>query len=170
MNKYKYIRYFAYTIEILVFFMVQETPGLIPVLFGARPLLLIPVALSISMFESTMASMGFGVLCGLLLDFGAGGVLGFYGLFLSVVCYFISLIAANLIQTNFLTAMIISVIVCGALILFQWVFFYLLFEYEYAGYALAAHFIPRLCYTVAAMPIIYYFNRALAIQIQPKEE
>jgi len=170
MDKYKYIRYFAYTIEILVFFMVQETPGLIPELFGARPLLLIPVALSISMFESATASMIFGVFCGLLLDFGASSMLGFHGLFLSVACYFISLIAANLIQTNFLTAMIISMIVSAALILLQWVFFYLLFDYEYAGYALTDHFIPRFFYTVATMPVSYYFNRALAIQIRSKEE
>ena len=49
MERLKYLRYFAYTIEILVFFMVQETPGLVPDLFGARPVLLIPVALSIAM-------------------------------------------------------------------------------------------------------------------------
>ena len=97
-------------------------------------------------------------------------MLGFYGLFLSVTCYFISLIAANLIQTNFLTGMIISIIVSGALIFLQWVFFYLLFDYEYAGYALTDHFIPRFFYTVATMPVSYYFNRALAIQIRSKEE
>lgn len=170
MDKYKYIRYFAYTLEILAFFMVQETPGLIPQLFGAQPLLLIPVALSISMFESATSSMTFGLLCGLLIDFGAGSVLGFHALLLSVVCYSISLIAANLIQTNFLTAMIISIIVTAAVVLLQWVFFYLLADYEYAGYALTAHFIPRICYTVVTMPIVYYFNRAFAIQIRPKEE
>ncbi len=170
MEKYKYFRYFAYTIQILVIFMVQETPGLIPTLFGARPVLLIPVALAIAMFERETVSMSFGLLCGLLIDFGTGGVLGFYGLLLSALCYCIGLIAANLIQTNFLTAMIIAIVITAALSLLQWVFFFVLFNYEHAVYALTAHFIPRFCYTCATMPIAYYFNRALALQIRAKEE
>lgn len=170
MVKYKYFRYFAYTIELLVFFMVQETPGLIPALFGARPVLLIPVALSISMFESETAGMSFGLLAGLLIDFGTGGVLGYYGLLLSVVCYGIGLITANLIQTNFLTAMIIAIVITAALSLLHWVFFFVLFNYEHPVYALVAHFLPRFCYTAAIMPIIYYFTRALALQIRAKEE
>ncbi len=37
MAKYRIIRWFAYAIEILVLFVLQETPGLIPALGGARP-------------------------------------------------------------------------------------------------------------------------------------
>ena len=44
MDRYKIIRYFAYTIEILILYMVQETPGLLPEIGGARPVLLIPAA------------------------------------------------------------------------------------------------------------------------------
>lgn len=55
MDRYKIIRYFAYTIEILILYMVQETPGLLPEIGGARPVLLIPAAISIAMFESELA-------------------------------------------------------------------------------------------------------------------
>ncbi|XOQ47959.1 MAG: rod shape-determining protein MreD [Eubacteriales bacterium] len=170
MQKMKVIRYFAYTIELLVLFIVQETPGLVPSLFGARPVLLIPAVLSISLFENEAAGMSFGLLAGLLIDFGGGGVLGFHALLLCAACYAIGLFAADLIQTNFLTAMLTAFIVTGALVLLHWVFFYLLFNYEYPGYAFTAHYIPRFCYTIAIMPITYFFNRALAIQIREKEE
>lgn len=170
MDKYKWIRYFAYTIEILVFFMVQETPGLIPWLFGARPVLLIPVALSIALFESEKAAMGFGLFCGLLIDLGMGGVLGFHSLLLTVICYTLGVLAANLIRTNFLTAMIVAISVCALVLILQWVFFYVLFGYEDPVYTLTAHYMPRFFYTVACMPIGYYFNRALAVQIRSKEE
>ena len=33
----KLIRYLAYVLELLVLFMLQETPGLLPSIFGARP-------------------------------------------------------------------------------------------------------------------------------------
>ena len=43
----KVIRYLAYTLELLVLFMLQETPGLLPPLFGARPVLLFPAVITI---------------------------------------------------------------------------------------------------------------------------
>ena len=104
MDRYKIIRYFAYTIEILILYMVQETPGLLPEIGGARPVLLIPAAISIAMFESELAGIAFGLLCGLFLDIGMGGVLGFHGLLLAAACYGVGLLTADLIQTNFLTS------------------------------------------------------------------
>ena len=50
MSRYKGIRCFAYVLEILVLFMVQETPGLLPPVLRERPVLLIPAALSIAFF------------------------------------------------------------------------------------------------------------------------
>lgn len=69
-RRYQVIRYFAYSIELLVLFIIQETPGLIPAVFGARPILLIPVAVSIAMFENELPAMFFGLAFGLFLDFG----------------------------------------------------------------------------------------------------
>ncbi len=150
--------------------MVQETPGLIPELFGARPVLLILAVLTIALFESELASMTFGLLGGLLIDFGVGATLGFHALILAVTCFFLSVLATNLIRTNFLTAMIAAVAVCGLITLLQWVFFYVMADYSDSIYALTAHYIPRFLYTVVLMPVIYYFNRAFAVQIRSKEE
>ncbi|HCB90399.1 MAG TPA: rod shape-determining protein MreD, partial [Ruminococcaceae bacterium] len=50
----------GYSIEILVLFVLQETPGLIPEIGGARPVMLIPAAVCIAMFESETPAMAFG--------------------------------------------------------------------------------------------------------------
>lgn len=168
MDRYKVIRYFAYTIEILILYMVQETPGLLPEAFGARPVLLIPAAISIAMFESELAGIGFGLLCGLFLDIGMGSVLGFHGLLLTVACYFVGLLTADLIQTNFLTALLLAAGSVVGILFLQWVFFYLLYGYAYSGYALLTRYVPRMLYSFCIMPILYAFNRALALQIRPK--
>ena len=47
MSRYRGIRYFAYVLEILVLFMVQETPGLLPAVFRERAVLLVAAGLSI---------------------------------------------------------------------------------------------------------------------------
>lgn len=168
--KFGVVRYVAYAIEALVVFVLQETPGLLPQLFGARPVLLIPVALAIAMFEPEIPAMAFGLACGLLIDFGFGRLLGFHALLLAVLCYVVSLITANLFQNNFLTAMLLSAILTAALTVLQWFFFFVLYGYRYPLYALTAHYLPMFVYTVLFMPLIYYFNRALALQIRPKEE
>lgn len=36
MSRVRWFRYFSYCLEILVLFMLQETPGLIPEAFGQR--------------------------------------------------------------------------------------------------------------------------------------
>lgn len=170
MNRYRVIRYVGYALELLVVFVLQETPGLIPAVGGARPVLLLPAAVSVALFEGETPAMLFGMAGGLLIDFGCGGILGFHGLMLAAACYIISLIAANLMRTNFLTAMLVGVLSAGAAALLQWIFFYVLFGYGDAGYALYAHYLPVFCYTAAVMPIAYYFNRAIALRVRAKEE
>lgn len=170
MGKLKWIRYFAYTIELLVFFIVQETPRLIPAVLGERPVLLIPAALAIALFEEEQPSLFFGLFAGLLIDAGMGQTLGFHALLLGVSCFFLSVLAANLIHTNFLTAMIVAVAVPFFIFFLQWVFFFVLFEYESPWYAFVTHYLPRYGYTVLLMPVAYYFNRALALQLRTREE
>ncbi len=170
MARYRIIRWFAYAIELLVLFVLQETPGLIPELGGARPILVIPAVLAVAMFESEIPAMFFGLAGGLLVDFGFGGILGFHGLLLAAACYGVSLIAANLVRTNFLTAMMVSAVVTAAVALLEWACFYVMYGYGDALYALTAHYLPLFLYTAAIMPVTYYFNRALASQIRSKEE
>lgn len=169
-KRYKILRYFAYAIEILIVFIIQETPNLIPTVFGVRPVLLIPVALSIAMFESETAAMGFGLFCGLLVDFGAGNVLGFHGLLLTVMCYMIGLMVINLLRTNLITAFFVTAVALAIIFLLQWVFFFVLANYKGIGYVLLTHYLPIYGYTLILMPIAYYFNRAFALALKPKEE
>ncbi|MFU0832144.1 MAG: Rod shape-determining protein MreD [Oscillospiraceae bacterium] len=169
-SRMRAIRFFAYSIELLVLFIVQETPGLIPEIYSARPVLVLPAVLSVAMFEGETAAMAFGLAGGLLIDFGIGNVLGFHALLLAVGCYVISLIAANLFQTNFISALLLTAAASSVTFLLQWVFFFALSGYKYAGYALLAHYLPLFCYTMLVMPLVYYFNRALALQIRSKEE
>ena len=55
----KLIRYLAYVLELLVLFMLQETPGLLPSIFGARPVLLFPAVVAIAMLEPEVPALLF---------------------------------------------------------------------------------------------------------------
>lgn len=159
----RFFRYLAYTLEILVLFLIQETPSLIPELWGIRPTLLIPVALTIALFEKETTAMWFGMACGLLADFSHSTVLGFFGLLLAVGGYALSELVTNLFKTNLLTALLLGVCAVTAIVLLQWFFFYVCVGYGQVWYALVRHYLPRIVYTSAALPVAYYFNRALAL-------
>jgi rod shape-determining protein MreD len=170
MSKYGVIRWLAYILEIVVSYVLQETPGLIPQIFGARPVLVVPVVLAIAMFETEITAMLFGLFGGLLIDFGMGSLLGFHAILLAALSFCISLIAANLIRTNLLSAMIVVLISEAVLILLDWACFYVMPGYGEPFYTLEAHYLYIYLYTSAVMPVTYYFNRALALQIRSKEE
>lgn len=168
-NRYRFIRYFAYALELLILYMLQQTPGLLPPLLGARPILIIPAVLAIAMFEPEVPAMAFGIFGGLLIDFGIGDALGFHGIMLGVSGYLISALCANLLRANLLTSFLINIIALTLVVLLQWVFYYVLYEYEEPMYALVYHYLPRIAYSLILTPITFYFNRAFAMLIQPAE-
>lgn len=164
--RYKIIRYLAYVLELLVLSMLQQTPGLFPEVLGARPVIVIPSVIAIAMYETPLASMAFGIFGGFLIDFAAGGALGFHALFLAVICYVLASMCNELIQSNLLTTLLASLICVGLMVVLQWAFFYLFAGYADPGYALTHHYLPRFVYTYLFVPLLYFLNRAFALMIQ----
>lgn len=169
-DKQRLLRYFAYLIEILVLFLLSQTPGLPPAILEVRPVLLLPAAVTIAVFESESAAMGFGLVCGLLLDFGmsGGSNLGFHALFLGVCCYVCGLLATHLLRTNVLTTVLLSAGVCLLVLTLQWLFFFVLVGHDYPGHAYLTNILPRFLYTMIFVPILYAFNRAFALTIRER--
>ena len=165
----KVIRYLAYTLEILVLFMIQETPGLLPSIFGVRPVLLFPAVMSIAMFETEVPALAFGVLGGLLCDYGLSGMLGFHALALGVLCFFISLLVRVYFQINLVTAILTGVWSIGLTVCAQWFFLYF-FQYSHPAYAFTHHYLPKYCYTLLFLPLVYLLNRGLSQALRPQEE
>lgn len=167
-RRFKFLRCFAYVLEILVLYIIQQTPDL-PQLWGARPFLIIPVLFSVAMLEDEMTGLGFGIFIGLLMDISCGYVLGFHAILLGLLGYFTGLLAVNLIKTNLLTVLLLTaagVFLIGCL---QFVFFYYFRQYGYEGYAFQHHYLPMMLYTFLPTPVLYFFNKAFAIAIRERE-
>lgn len=165
----KLIRYLAYVLELLVLFMLQETPGLLPSIFGARPVLLFPAVVAIAMLEPELPALLFGVVGGLFCDFGLSGMLGFHALVLGVLCFFISLVIRAYLQNNMATAILTGVWSIGLVVLAQWFFLYF-FQYSYPAYALTHHYLPKYFYTLLFLPLLYLLNRGLSQALGAQEK
>ena len=165
----KLIRYLAYVLELLVLFMLQETPGLLPSIFGARPVLLFPAVVAIAMLEPEVPALLFGVVGGLFCDFGLSAMLGFHALVLGVLCFFISLVIRTYLQNNMATAILTGGWSIGLVVLAQWFFLYF-FQYSYPAYALTHHYLPKYFYTLLFLPLLYLLNRGLSQALGAQEK
>lgn len=163
------IRYLAYTLELLVLFMLQETPGLLPHVYGVRPVLVLPAAAVIAMFERETPALGFGIAAGLFCDFGYSGTLGFHALILGVLCFFVSIMVQTVMQVNWVTAVLTGIVVLAVTIGSQWLFFYY-FRYSEPMYAFTSHYVPKYLYTLLFVPVLYLLNKALAEALPSAEK
>ena len=69
---YKCVRFFAYILEIITFFIVEQVPNLIPSINNVKPIILLPIAIMIALFEGQKVGLVFGFvenMCPVLLIF-----------------------------------------------------------------------------------------------------
>lgn len=156
-----FLRFFAYSLEVLVLFVLSGTPGFLPEIFGSKPCLLLPLALAIAVFESETVAMSFGFVCGVLTDIGFVGKIGFYTVALTLICFAIGYCARNFFVTNLLNASIIGL---GSIALLILIHFYLnvsLADVQDAGVYFVKHYISRVLYTGAFFVPLYFLSRLL---------
>lgn len=160
-KKYTVFRYLAYSLEILLFYILQGTPLIFPEILGGRPVLLIPVALTVAFFEGEIPAMFFGLACGSLIDIGTGGSIGFYAFMLTLICFIISNIFRDYMVINFLNGMAFCGGIITGLICLQFLFFYVFQGRIDAGLYFVQHYISRIIYTVLLSPVFYVINKYL---------
>ncbi|MCR5653448.1 MAG: hypothetical protein K6F88_06575 [Ruminococcus sp.] len=160
-RRYTVFRYIAYSLELLLLFILQTTPRLLPEIFGSKPLLLIPAAITISFFESEIPAMFFGLASGLCLDLGYSDNIGFFTVTLTISCFFIGLIFRDYLVISFLNALAFNAMFCAGLIIL-----FFLFSYVFAGkgdvlYYFSHHYISRIIYTFICGILLYFLNKFL---------
>ncbi|MCI9551949.1 rod shape-determining protein MreD [Acutalibacter intestini] len=163
------IRYLAYTLELLVLFMLQQTPGLLPTISGVRPVLVLPAAVVMAMFEEEVPAMAFGIVAGLFCDFGLSGALGFHALVLGVLCFFVSLLVQAYMRVNMVTAVLTGLWTMAVTLGGQWLYTYY-FHYSLPGYALTHHYVPKFFYTMLFVPLLYLLNKGLSEALGAQEK
>ena len=167
---HKFFRCLAYSIELVILFILQNIPFLLPELMGARPFLLLPAIFSIALLEDELTGLGFGIFGGLLMDLSISGcAVGTNAIVLAILCFFIGLMAVNLIKTNLFTALLAAAVGIFVVIGLQFVFGFYLKGYEFAQYAFQEHYWPVMLYSFLFTPLLYYFNKAFAVTIRERD-
>ncbi len=159
--KLSFFRYLAYAIEILIFCVLQDTPKLMPEIFGAKPLLLAALALSIAAFENKIPSLVFGALCGIFADSLTGEAIGYFAILLTLICYFEAHIFEKYFVSKFLSAFVFAFLSTAVLICGYFLIFTVFSGIDGALTLFVNHYISRILYTALMFIPIYFLNRFL---------
>ncbi len=153
------IRRVLFALLILLAALLQNTASGIESSLSVKPLLVLPAAVAISMFEREVAAALFGALGGAILDVSSAND-GFNTLVLIVLCAACSLLISHLMRNNFIT----GTVLCAASLLLYGLAYIIVFNFAEGVFPLKAFFtvyIPVFAASLVAFPVLYYIVKAV---------
>lgn len=135
------VKYIVYGILLVLLFVLQSTPHFLSI-HGVKPLLVIPFAVSIAMFERETVGGFFGAIAGVLCDYGSPFLFGFNSIFLTVEMVLVGFSISYFLRLTKLNCCLLTFAAC-----FLRSFFEFLFEYAIWGYpGISAVFLSKVVY------------------------
>ena len=144
---YHILKWSSYVLLIIIAYVLQTTTSLF-VIFGVKPLLLVPLAVCIAMFEGEMAGALIGAFGGLLCDLSSALIYGFNGLLFLILCTAAGLLVFHLMRLTLTNALIFSLIALAVRDLLEFYFLYVLWGYEGASIIFLQKFLPSIFYSL----------------------
>lgn len=159
MKRIVFFKYFAYSILIILLYVLQATPSLMPEIFGSKPLLLVPFALSLASVENKIQSLVFGAVCGVLTDIASSGGIGYFAIALTLLCYFEAHIFEAYFVPGVLSALVYSAASVTVLIMIYFLLFKVFAGIGNLGVLFVNHYISRIVYTALMFIPICFLTR-----------
>lgn len=153
-----FFRYLAYSLEILIFYIVQTTPMLVPEIFGSKPLLLLAVAFSIAAKENQIPALIFGAVCGAMTDIASSGSIGFFAITLTLICYFESNIFKNYFVSSVVSVFVFALIIIPVIICLYFLIFTVTTGIADWQILFVNHYISRIIYSLVMIVPFYFLN------------
>ena len=165
-DKNLFIRRVIFACLIVLFFLIQSSAWNDGI-FGIRIFWLIPLSVSIAMFERETSGMLFALLAGALWD-ASSVYYGFNAVFLTVIGFVCGTLISNLMRNNLSTALLMTFVSS-----FLYSFIYWLISYVFAGTggtarALFSVYLPSSLLTVLVVPVTYFIVLAIVKKFRAK--
>lgn len=156
-----FFRWFLYVLLMILFYAVQCTLPFIK----WQPMLLIPLAVAVSMFESECSSAIFGCICGFMIDLAGGGLFGFTSIWLMPCCLMVTLLIVNLIHQNIFNFLWMSLAACIIVNLMEVFFKYVIWRQEHVEIVITNYMLPSVIAGMIISPLIYLIVRKISTKL-----
>lgn len=136
--------------------------GLIDItIYGASPLILLPLTVAVAMFYDELVGLVFGIICGFAIDAVAGSSSVFNTVTFMFIGFAVGLLAKRIFNRNLPGAIALTFI--SALVYFgiKWIITAIIPDVQGKVYYLFWHLTPSAVYTVLFILPFYFFEKRL---------
>ena len=154
-DRKKWVRWALYAAELLFLFVLQEIPGLLPRVMGAKPVLVLAAVLTMAMLEDSIPAMALGIFAGLLADLGGGCPMGYHALVFGLLCFVLSGLCGTRMQVHLYTSVMMGLWTCALAVTLDWLLLHVAAGYSLPAYALVNAYLPIYFYTLLMIPVCY---------------
>ena len=151
---------------IFIFFTVLETNILNGLkIFGAKPNLIISLAVAAAVMENERYAAVLGMICGFIIDSSPGSPFFFSGIYYFFAAYITGIVTKYYFTKSLFTMIIMILPVCAVRELFNMFFLIGVWKDFHIADALLKYILPEYIYTVALAPVIYFLVKLTAGRI-----
>ncbi len=161
-NSREALKWVCYSLVLLLLFGLQSSPALFSI-GGIKPVFIIPVAISVALFENEAGSGAFGLVAGLLWDLSAAKLFGFYGMVLMICCVCVALLSMYFMKVNAINAVLLTGAAGILCTIWNFLFYYLIWAYEDVWYCLLRLSLI-LVYTIVVAAPVYFLIRLISVR------
>lgn len=130
-----------------------------------QPVLIIPFALAVSMYEREFQATVFSAICGLFVDMACGYLFGFSSVWLMICCLTTSLLVMNLIKLNLVNYVIICAATTVIYSFMNFMFNYFLWFDTGKDVIFFNYILPPAIAQVIMSPIFYFLVRLISSKL-----
>lgn len=152
--------------SIVLIALLQNTPHVVPGIFGSHAFLLIPLVVCLGMFETNLVAALMGTLAGVIWDVTVATGDGYNAIMLMVFATATSLLISYLMRNNIVTALILSAAAIVIYCFFHWFIFVVCSGATGGFVTLFTFYLPSAIYTLIFAPLFYFVLRAFVRKIK----
>lgn len=167
-RKNNFTRHMVYVIELLFAYALEQALASRLGFCGLYMFLVIPIFVSIALFERENTGMFFGLLAGVLTDYGYGSGIGINAVLFCIVGYFLGMISNYVLRANVLAEILVSM--CLILIVYSFGTFFSVWDIGIFVNAWKENFWRNLLASTASFVPAFYFNRVISYKLGGDEE
>ena len=162
-----FLRWLSYAAALLLFYMFETNP----LIRGFCPLLIIPLATAVAMYEGDLAAGVFGTFCGLMLDMASGvTITGFSALWLLCLCPAISLLSRFWVKVNMLSHLVMNAIAACVMAFLDMIFVHWVWEGAQSAISFRLSVLPAYGGAILFSIPVYFLVRFINKKLRPREE
>ncbi len=154
------LKYTVYALILLMLYVLQTDPYFLNIAH-IKPVLVLPFAICIAMFDSQLAGGLFGAFAGILCDTSSSVLFGFQSILYLIICTMVGLLVLHFMQPSVINSLIFVGSGLAVCLFLEYFFYYLMWGYENHSLVLLNHQLPVLVYTLVFTPLIFWMTRKL---------